>query len=319
LRLDGYWALADLTGVPDFLSQTGPFLRSLLPASRVGGVRLPPLRPWVRAVFALYLLAALPVLAVLYLLLIGSAPYILLTTWDAVLHQAALFSRGRFEGDVLLMATVGAQLLLLTLPAVGTVYMLLLIGRGLARAIWRFSRPTVRRRLAGGVATLGIALLLAWLWAPALASVRPAEPEGVQSFAVADRDHVWRSVLYPHNPPLGGDHAPVWQNCAFYDAVIPSERAVHSLEHGAVWITHRPDLPTEQVEALRKLSRQERYVLVSPYLGLPAPVVASAWGKQLRLDSANDPRLGQFVRAFQAGPQAPEAGGPCTGGAGAPR
>ncbi|MPZ29305.1 MAG: DUF3105 domain-containing protein, partial [Micromonosporaceae bacterium] len=49
-----------------------------------------------------------------------------------------------------------------------------------------------------------------------------------------------------------------------------------------------------------------------------APVVASAWGKQLPLDSADDPRLKEFVRTFAQGPQTPEPGAPCTGGAGEP-
>ena len=30
VRLDGYWALADMTGIPDFFSHMGPFLRSLV-------------------------------------------------------------------------------------------------------------------------------------------------------------------------------------------------------------------------------------------------------------------------------------------------
>ena len=91
------------------------------------------------------------------------------------------------------------------------------------------------------------------------------------------------------------------------------------MEHGAVWITYRPDLPTDQVDRLRQLAHREQYVIVSPYLGLPAPVVASAWARQLRLDSAIDPRLTQFVRAFALGDQAPERGGPCTGGTGSPQ
>ena len=94
---------------------------------------------------------------------------------------------------------------------------------------------------------------------------------------------------------------------------------MHSLEHGAVWITYRPNLPNQQGDWLRQFAGRQTYVLVSPYPGLPAPVVASAWGHQLRLDSSGDPRLDQFVRAFRLGPQAPERGVVCTGGIGKPK
>jgi hypothetical protein len=60
---------------------------------------------------------------------------------------------------------------------------------------------------------------------------------------------------------------------------VRNETAVHSMEHGAVWITCRPGLPTEQVDKLRELATSKTYVLASPYPDLPAPVVASAWGK----------------------------------------
>jgi hypothetical protein len=55
-------------------------------------------------------------------------------------------------------------------------------------------------------------------------------------------------------------------------------------------------------------------VLVSPFTGLPSPVVASAWGKQLVLESVNDPRLAQFVAYFDDGPQTPELDTPCSQG-----
>jgi hypothetical protein len=141
---------------------------------------------------------------------------------------------------------------------------------------------------------------------------------GLESFAVPSNAHVAATVHYPQTPPVGGDHAAIWQDCGFYRAPIVTERGVHSMEHGAVWITYRPDLPAAQIETLRRLATDETYVLGSPWPGLPAPVVASAWGKQVRLDSATDPRLAEFVRQFRVSSSAPEPGSACTGGATSP-
>jgi hypothetical protein len=125
-------------------------------------------------------------------------------------------------------------------------------------------------------------------------------------------------VDYKQIPPVGGDHNPTWLNCGVYDAPVHNENAVHSMEHGAVWITYQPDLPADQVTKLQDAAKGQSYVIVSPYDGLPAPVVASAWGYQLKLDSASDPRLEQFIRTFEQGPQTPEPGAACVGGTGTP-
>ena len=139
-------------------------------------------------------------------------------------------------------------------------------------------------------------------------STRP-QIEGVQTFAV-DAGHSDAPVAYPQVPPVGGIHNPVWQQCGFYDQPVPNEKAVHSLEHGAIWITHRPDLPADQIESLRTLARSRNLVLVSPWEnGLPAPVVVTGWGRQLRLESVSDPRLLEFVRLYAN--QGPEINAPC--------
>jgi len=129
------------------------------------------------------------------------------------------------------------------------------------------------------------------------------------------RTHVEDDVDYEQSPPVGGPHAPDWQDCGFYDAPVPDERAVHSLEHGAMWITYDPDLESDQLAVIEELAGAEGYVLASPREGLPSPVVASAWGVQLTLPAASDPRLQSFVDDYAESPQAPEPGAPCTGGA----
>jgi hypothetical protein len=106
----------------------------------------------------------------------------------------------------------------------------------------------------------------------------------------------------------------VWQTCQFYDQPIHDETGVHSMEHGAVWITYSPDLPADQIATLKAFEPSKDYLLITPYAGLPAKVVATAWGKQLYLDSVDDPRLAQFIATFEHGPQTPEDGVPCQGG-----
>ena len=144
-------------------------------------------------------------------------------------------------------------------------------------------------------------------------------PGGVQNVDVGPAgQHTQGSVNYPQTPPAGGEHNPVWQNAGFYSKPIKNENAVHTMEHGAVWITYSPDLPQQQVNKLRDLANSRDCVLVSPYQGLDSPVVASAWGKQLKLKSAEDAALNSFVGSYLRGPQTPEPGASCTGGVGTP-
>ena len=142
--------------------------------------------------------------------------------------------------------------------------------------------------------------------------------DGVEEFADLERNHVAEPVDYEQSPPVGGNHAGVWTNCGVYEDVLVNEESVHSLEHGAVWVTYTDVTPQDQVEALRTLAQRNPYMLLSPFDGQTAPIVASAWGVQLSLDDAADPRLEQFLAKYQQGEQTPEPGAPCTGGTGTP-
>jgi len=318
VRLDGYWALADVTGIPDFFSQTGAFLRSLRPLPASAGQRLPRLKPWVSRVFAVYLALTVPVLALLFVLMVRGIPRFVTLGWDALFYQARVFAIAHARGDVLLMAAVASQLVLLALAMLAVVYVLYGVSHAPIRALWNWSVPTPARRLAGALIAVTVVGLVALLWAPVLRFPQPSVPAGVQGFEVTERSHVEGPVSYPLNPPVGGNHAPLWQNCGFYEEPVGSAHAVHSLEHGAVWIAYRPGLPLNEIARLRRVAHQHTYVLVSPIPELTAPVVASAWGHQLRLDSTADPRLEAFLGAFRLGPGAPERGGPCSGGIGEP-
>lgn len=163
---------------------------------------------------------------------------------------------------------------------------------------------------------MGILAVVAMLATRSRTPTQDSGLDAVQTFEVA-QDHVTTPVTYPQTPPAGGEHAPVWLTCGIYDEPVPNENAVHALEHGAVWVTYRPGLSAENVQLLRE-KMPDTYAVLSPFPGLPAPVVASAWGKQLALTGPQDPRLANFIRSYRQGPQSPEPGATCEGGVGEP-
>lgn len=137
-----------------------------------------------------------------------------------------------------------------------------------------------------------------------------AQIEGIidyreQDAAVLDssnRQHASGPQQYDTAPPTYGNHNDVWQNCQgdVYDAPIASEHAVHSLEHGAVWVTYHPDLLSQgDVDALAGLVEGNEKLFMSPFPELDAPISLQAWGYQLKVDSASDPRINEFVRALR--------------------
>lgn len=137
VRFDGYWTLADLTGIPDFFSQMGAFLRSVLPLPRWKGARLPRLKPWVRVVFAAYVATAVPVLALLLYFLVTRLPFIVSTIWGAFLSQTEVFSRALDDGEFLTGAASASQALILGLQMAAVAFLLYKIGTSLVLSLWR--------------------------------------------------------------------------------------------------------------------------------------------------------------------------------------
>jgi hypothetical protein len=141
--------------------------------------------------------------------------------------------------------------------------------------------------------------------------------EGLEKFPGITANHVDTEVdyegTYGMTPPAGGDHNAVWLNCGIYDQPVPNERAVHALEHGAVWVTYDPELVSGgDLDRLRN-DVPSTYIVVSPFPGLGSPVVASAWGNQVALDGVDDERLNLFISKFWKRGDAPEIGASCGG------
>jgi Protein of unknown function (DUF3105) len=146
----------------------------------------------------------------------------------------------------------------------------------------------------------------------------PEGTEGVVAFTIPSHNHTEAPLEYDHFPPAGGDHFPVPATCGFYSTEVPPlELIVHGLEHGAIWVAYRSDVPEDQLDSLRELATQETKFIATPFDEMDSSITVTAWARQLPLDNVGDPRLRQFIDAYRNGPEAPEPGAPCQG-AGAP-
>lgn len=174
--------------------------------------------------------------------------------------------------------------------------------------------------------TSGIPGVLAW-------DTQGWPGDGAAHAGALEHSHVTGPVNYAILPPVGGPHSGIWMNAGVYTKPVVTERAIHDLEHGAVWITYNPNLPAAQVaqltafvtrqslipenaSAVKIANDSNRYIDLSPWASntLPSPIVVSSWGHQLRLTSPTDSRLQQFIDTFRySKTYSPEYGEPVDG------
>ncbi|WP_154667134.1 hypothetical protein [Pseudonocardia asaccharolytica] len=149
LRLDGYYILSDLAGVPDLFSLLGPVLRSLIPG-REPHPRVAELKPWTRRVITVWVLLAVPCLLYFFALLVFAMPRILPMVWDSLQVITAGVAEAIRTGQVA-AATLGMiQVSLLILPWAGLVMIAAAFGRTLIGVLGRRHRPA---SAAGGTRT----------------------------------------------------------------------------------------------------------------------------------------------------------------------
>jgi putative peptide zinc metalloprotease protein len=176
LRLDGYYVVADLVGVPDLFQRIRPILESFIPWRR-SDPRVAELKPWVRFVVTGWVLVVVPIIVMQMLLIVTVAPRLVATAWDSIRSTWTSMAAAFSAGHVLEGLGGIVQLLLLVLPLAGIVYLFWMLGVRFLRG-WRATkgRPAARSMLSlTGVAFL-VFVTLAWRPAPDRYSpIRPDE------------------------------------------------------------------------------------------------------------------------------------------------
>ena len=170
VRMDGYWILADLTGIPDFFSQMGAFIRSLF-GKREG--EIPDLKPWARGVFIIYTIVVVPVIALLLFLAIKTFPTVFATALDSGGKLAATAGDGLSHGDVVAPVAAVVQIAILGLQVLGLGLVVFTVLKRIFVGLWRWGSGSTTKRIASSFASLAILGLLAFLWTPTLPNGAP--------------------------------------------------------------------------------------------------------------------------------------------------
>jgi hypothetical protein len=139
---------------------------------------------------------------------------------------------------------------------------------------------------------------------------------GVTYRVEGQHTHVEGDIKYDATPPIGGNHSQYWADCTgtVYAKPIANENAVHMLEHGAIWITYNAnDIKGSDLDKLKSYVSGIDRMALSPYPNLSTPISLQAWGYQLKLQKADDPRIAQFIAALKYNQKTtPEYGATCS-------
>jgi putative peptide zinc metalloprotease protein len=166
IRLDGYYIVSDLTGVPDMFARIRPTLASLLPWKETSD-RVHELKPWVRVAVTAYVLTVIPVLLFMFGMMTINAPRIFATAYDSLVAQYHKVDHDFTGGGSVFAGAFGiVQMLVLVLPALGLVVTFTRTGSRSLRGIWTKTDGKPAARSASFAALLALAAFLAYIWWP---------------------------------------------------------------------------------------------------------------------------------------------------------
>jgi putative peptide zinc metalloprotease protein len=174
VRFDGYHVLADLTGVPDLFQRIGPTLRGLLPwhwhdrETRI-------LKPWARAVVAVWVLTVVPVLGFTLFLLVTTFPRIVGSAWTSSRLQWAQLTAAAESGDLVAAVARGLAALIVLLPPLAMAVALGRLARRAGQAVWTRTAGRPVRRAVAVLASVALLAGLMWSWWPSPGRYRPVQ------------------------------------------------------------------------------------------------------------------------------------------------
>jgi putative peptide zinc metalloprotease protein len=225
IRLDGYYVVSDLTGVPDLFARIGPVLRGLL-FWKPPDPSVTALKGWVRAAVRAWVLVVVPLLVLELLMVLIHLPRILATAWDSASRLGGETGRAFGHGRPLDGASDAAQIAVLAIPITGLLLMIVQLFRKVAVWSWRTTRKRPIHRGAA-LLTMGAAvtvLALSWIPAHHYQPIGPGE-RGTEG----EGFHALFSLVGGPGP--------------LYSQQVALQHTTHTPDHSPAQPTNRPPAP----------------------------------------------------------------------------
>ena len=176
VRLDGYYIVADITGVPDLFARIGPILRSLVPGAKADP-RVSALKPWVRVAVTAWVFVVVPLLGLELFVILVHLPRLLGTAWDSGVKGFHAAQHAFAGGNALAGASSSIELVALAIPVVGILLVLAKTAKGAGGWAWRSTggRPVLRTLCVATAVAGGACLAWSWVSPHNYTPIRPGE------------------------------------------------------------------------------------------------------------------------------------------------
>jgi putative peptide zinc metalloprotease protein len=176
VRLDGYYIVADLTGVPDLFARIGAILGGLR-FWRPADPRVTALKRWVRVAVTAWVLVVVPLLVIELLIVLIHLPRLIGTSWDSADRLAHATGQAIDAGNVIRGLSDALQILVLAIPIAGIVLAVVQLFRKGAAWLWRITRGRPVRRILSlaGLGAFVALLMLAWIPGRNYQPIQPGE------------------------------------------------------------------------------------------------------------------------------------------------
>ena len=170
VRLDGYYVVSDLVGVPNLFAYMGPVLLRITRrgdenARRRAEAKLANLKPWARRVITGWVCLTAPILLINAAVLLLLGPRIAGAAWGSAQLQLHDIARAHGDGDVTGLLNGLLSVALLAMPLAGTALIVAMMAKRLVKATtrWWRVRPLGTASVVSGLAVV-LALQIGVVW-----------------------------------------------------------------------------------------------------------------------------------------------------------